>query len=42
MVKNNDIKVALGDEIVGKESELSLIWDSVSGGPANSRLKPKP
>lgn len=29
LVKNNDIKVALGDEIVGKESELSLIWDAI-------------
>ena len=29
LVKNNDIKAALGDEIVGKESELSLIWDDI-------------
>jgi hypothetical protein len=29
MVKNNDIKAALGDEIVGKEYKLSLIWDTI-------------
>jgi hypothetical protein len=29
LVKNSDIKAALGDEIDGKESELSLIWDAI-------------
>jgi hypothetical protein len=29
LVKNNDIKAALSNEIVGKESELSLIWDTI-------------